>query len=744
MKAAFYATAVVLSFSAFAATAAGGARADERREFLKGLGFEDHVAITREYQRQKLYYNEMNRRQQDRNLKTYETVNASRELAILIFEGLDARLENGPDRAALVEFTAKMLALQPLPPPLDYPKSVMSRPAGEERSAALNDWLIGQRRQQMETHSRQVVADIAGLLHGDDLQGRERELGRLYHLVSTIIDRVYLDTQVGETRFFGRALAALIARQDQTSPRSGLRSALAQEVRRYDLHLENFLGDQWIIDSSSGPRRVPVENGTMLSTRNLAVESLQIAFAALPANRGDRWRAKARGLVGQLRSMPFFVTPEDAAEGMSMAKQIKDKIQQLDLPMNWGLSHIGYVLVKRDRKTGIKMSWTVDNYPQTTADSSQILANPGGVRLAGLEQMLDPSHHSKIAIGRIDHEKFHAWAQESRREIGYPKDGAVFDSFAVGLQEGHAVAPNEPKSDPWMIHLTPQEYEKLHDQKNPEAWYRDVSENFVNKGLMDMLYRGVNFQWVTAGMYFKGGAYCSSTGFIAWLQSTGLSIERLFRSGEGARYRAELARQQLEKPGFRPTDGWSWHVRLLNNLGQLAERMQGKNILPKVAERILGNNAVRQAMLFTQMDIVAPSGLMAQAHVKTEIVDLADRRIDERLRLPYRDYREKNAKLLSDVERLLPRENEAFRRHLSRRMDPSDTSGAAMRDVEYRMAVMGMRQKKTKGLDPADMAVLGAERSMVKVLHEWERRGTPDNLDLVESSAVRCEAVLAH
>lgn len=703
----------------------------ELRAFLFNLGFEDHVAKVQEYQDRGLYYNEMNRRQQERHKKSYEAVNAARETALLLFQEIEPRLQDPARQKAWVEMTAKMLALQPLPPKTNYPAQIMSLPEGQERSDALNEWLNQQRRQQMETHTRQVVADLAGMIYGENLQNRPQEIARLYNLVATLIDRVYLDPLIGQTRFLGRAMAALTARHEKLQPNSQLTAQLKTTLNQtYKLHLENFIGNEWVIDGPRGPQKIAIENGSMFATRNLSVESLQIAFAAVAADAEVASLARQKGLLGQVRAAPFFFTAKDAAEGMTTASHIKDRIQQMNLPMTQGFSHVGYVMMKRDPKTGIQMSYTVDNYPHITADTSQILSNPGGVRVTGLEQVLDPSHHSKIVIGNINHQLFHEWAQESYRELGYPKDGIISDAAPMKIVDGEHEPRQRPKSDPWRIQISQTEFHQLHEIKDSKQWYQKASDNFVQKGLMDMFYRGVYFQWVTAGVSYKGGAYCSQTGFLAWLQSTGVSIERFFQPGMADKFKTELAERQRKTPGYPSADTWSWHVRFLAQLGKWAEQMQEKKILPKVTAKILGSNLVQQSMFFVGLDIIAPSGLMAQKHVDTKVVPLAPRKMSERVRTPYRRYQENDRALKLQVDELLPRSNPRFQRFLTHKLDPSDLASASMRDMEFRFGIYGSMGLKTPGVSTSSVAFAGASEALAKVTKEWENRGRPQRVQM--------------
>lgn len=56
-----------------------------------------------------LHYNDMNRRQQNRHIKSYETVNAARELAIDLYQSVEPRLNDPQVRDVWIQFTAKML-----------------------------------------------------------------------------------------------------------------------------------------------------------------------------------------------------------------------------------------------------------------------------------------------------------------------------------------------------------------------------------------------------------------------------------------------------------------------------------------------------------------------------------------------------------------------------------------------------------------------------------------------------------
>lgn len=683
---------------------------EELRQFLVEMGFQDRAAQIREAQAKGDYFNELNWRQQNRNMRSYEVMNMARELAITIYTQIESELANPEQQRQFAEFTAKMLALQPEPPPQKLPTEVMAVPEGTERELAAKAWLDQRRREVMESHTRKVVSDMIQLMFKGQTAGNERAIERLYAMTSSIVDRLYLDGIVGDTRYLGRALTYVLVRDARNQNRAGMEKQLQTYTRNRRLHLENFVaaadadpkksGVEIVLDTSSGARRIRIDSGSMMMTRNLSASSLNIALAAVPADKEDYKRAKKLGIVGNILSAPFFITPEEARDKLTWAERISDKISQLNISLNDGMSHISVFAVKQSGN--IRAPWKFDSYPQMTNDVSDYTANMGGVRFTGLEQTLSLEHHSRVLIANVDPVKFHAYATERARREGYPKDGVIMEAIRPELNEtGNPILPDQPKSDPWKAEITPEEFRELHADNDPQRWNRKVSQRFVDwmeRGIV----RGYFFQWVTPiQAYFKGGLYCDGLVHVGRYGSMGVDFHQT-------------------------PSKWNWPVHLYASIGRMAQTLKKQGIFPKFMRRVLENDKVERSMSLINMPILAPANSTTKPYVDAEVFDMKDRTLSERVATAYRSYADQNKELTESLEKVLPRSDARFNRFKLTKLDQTETASATVRDVEYIFSVRAARGKATEGIEGLEIGARGGELGMRRVTDEWLRRGKPD------------------
>jgi|GEM_PF-4578238 hypothetical protein len=677
--------------------------ANELREFLYRLGFEDLSAQIKATQKSEGSMNEMTRRQQEQNYRSYQTINASRELAILVFQSVQASLKNQKDLDLFIDFTAKMLDLHRIPPTTNYPAEIMNIPHDEAKSIVLADWLAKQRRKVMAQQTTDIVADI--LTVTKQTQSLDDALTRrLFSLTGVIVDRMYFDSLIGDTKFLGRALAGLLARYAHQNDRPDIMKALSKSARSKGQYLQNFIGTTWIIEDKSGLRRVPVENGSMILTRYMDFESLAISIGAFPSKFKDLFRAQSQGMRGNFLAAPFFVEPEDLADGLKLSHKIKNAISQSDVFFNSGLSHIGWVNVKEDPSTGIKMSWTFDCYGQMVADLTSSESNKGGVRLSGLEQFLNPSHHSRIYIGHIDPAKYYKWSQQTVEKLGYPKDGVLFEATVPVLKDGVFTVDEKAPLDPWKTEISEKDFFELHRVQNTETWYKTVSTRFTNQ-MTRFITQGVFFQWIEDGVYLKGGAYCSQIGELAMAVANGLSLEQ------------------------NPT---RWHpiVAIVASIGRFAQTMIDHKILPKIAEKVLNNPEVQKALTLQKMNVIAPNSMAAQSFMKGASYALKTRTIEERAKWEYEPYHPYDSKFSQELDQHF--DNRRF--HLAR-FNPVEKAAANIMDIEYGYVMRAVRGGNTSGVDTEYVAEHGSDLGLKTMIARMIRKkGTADT--------VRCSKVL--
>lgn len=670
----------------------------EARSFLANIGFKDYVAEMKTNMVSGPDYGPLAKGQLQRNIENYEVFNAARELSIEIMDRLSQRLGNAQDRKDLIELTARMLAIQQLNPPRDYPTDIMSLPE-EKRSEALKEYLWKTRVDNMETHTRRITSDIADLLFGRDLVEKtiaaggaeatklQADLGRIRSLVAVTIQSLYLDTQIGRTAFLGRALSALVARESQLRNDPSMLEDLSKATAQRKLRLQNFLGDT-VSHFDEGKNRWlerKVGNFEFVLNRGMTSNSPVISGGAVPE---ELELAKRLGLVGKLPAAAMFGSPEDAKDGLTAWERIKDRLPQIAaLKTNDGYSHIGYSMVRGDDKTGIKMLWIVDNYPEPAADASDrmnLKTSTGGIRIQGYENYNEYNHHGRIMFASNDPVKFFKHAIEYIRQHGYPKDGVVFESIRPEFNEaGDLIVPKNPKPMHWTIEITPEEFRSIHKEifsgeyvgksatevrEIAQRWF-DRMNHLTTEKMIHLTERGMYFQWITPlGQNFGGGGYCSMTGKMAMLAATGIDVQ-----AKPDRYIGVL----------------HWLVRMTDKYPQFRKMVEG----------VIGKAQLSDfhAMAKLHPSIVAPSGLVAQPHHGTATVyDHPNMTMAERGRAVFSPFIERNSRMTDLLEKVLPRTERRFNQFATRRVLSVYKETLVGVDMEYAHtvnAVHGVREK---------------------------------------------------
>lgn len=679
-----------LFVTAMATMVPSRAFADEksRADFLSRLGFNDVPSVIQKKLDQKNYITELNRRQMEANISAYQVLNASRELSILVFSELEKKspVSSHPNKKFLAQFVAQMLNLKPQSPEMDYPESVLKIENEEARHVALVEWIREHRVVQMNQQKNKILSDLVQLIWDGKLEGGlenrlevKNTIVKMDGYLKSIVETTYMDDTIGNSKFFGRAMLALVKREEvlQTSPESkALTEMIAKNLRQQDQYIENFIGDKMIIATKAGPKEKKIQNGTMMLTRYLAPGSLEISIAAIPGTIYGQWKARVEGLIGNPIAAPFYVGAEDAADGIDALTRLNNKISQAGL-LREGYSHIVYYQVKVDPETGIKMPRVIDNYPNRVFDTTGKYVRTGGTRFSYAEQVVDLSHHSAVYFMDPIPEKLKEWSQESVKEFGYQKE--FFPSVELQLNGVTPIKNN--KVVYWKSEITEEEFKKIHAETDAQKlsdniWYR------FTEGLEKSVYESWIFHWPDPYyFYIPGATYCSQLAEIVMQREVGISIEK---------HKSE------------------WHslIHIVASFGQVAESLKPTplsgvgDVLNKVPASEKGYN-------LSKLPIIAPISIAVQPFMTGGRYLFKNRTLEERFQSPYavQSYAESNADLTAAIV------SQVSLHKFSTTVENYVLDyGAALRDFEFGVVMRASKGIKTIGISEDSIAEIGSRK----------------------------------
>ncbi|MGZ3770263.1 MAG: hypothetical protein ACXVCP_09165 [Bdellovibrio sp.] len=645
------------------------------KEFLYKIGFGDqykgqwlpYTEIMNNYNKNKVTYNEMTRRQQVRNVVDYQKVQASVELATMIAMSL-SQCEMNEDfvqrasalAATLASFEAPAAIIENPLTLKDAPEDENVKPGHEnpEQRARYEKSL----RAKMASETNKLVKLILDSLYGSQVPQLAKQpnfnaqVKNIQKLSQSVIELAFMNHQIGRTRFLGRAVIALLLRQAKLNGHYDLAwNGLSEVLNQNQMALENFVGDKWKIRSMDKKYQayedtVPVYNMSYLYTRGINMESPTIPSGAIPGgdqnatakNPSPYYYGKQMGLVGNFAAAAFVPSAESTFDTMN---RWKDK--KFYTTFNDGYSHVGYAVIRE--ADGIKMSWVIDNYPTPIADMEVDLTgipyNPGGIRISGLEQFYRVDHHSRLAVAHMvnnlpasdssvsdaDYYKFFEYAK--RQVKGFIKNHYSFKNSGKALhfsaypnfkvyspilsEEGKPLRNTETKQkfmeDPWLVEISSQDFMKMHKivfdavTSNVNPSREQIKEWFdkVNKTALDKVY-DLMYKGVTFVWITPYGQYFKGG---AYCSLTGVLGWKL---GTG------LDLEEVE-------DGWHSIVHMVNKQKDLLLSQVGSD--PDTAAQ------VQNVAMMADMPIVSPSGLAAQTYNRIQDVksfvppyqELADR-----------------------------------------------------------------------------------------------------------------------
>ncbi len=331
---------------------------------------------------------------------------------------------------------------------------------------------------------------------------------------------------------------------DQINP-----SKIAEQFKVPEDLFTNFDIDK-ILPPIVDYREIPVTDMSYVLTRNISVEAAMIPSGAIPPEHLAK-NPKNNSLIGKYIGAINYVSAEDAKDSNKFT-ELREKAYYRT--MNDGFSHIGYAHLRtfQINNQDITFSWVIDNYPSPAADAETDIQGPynsAGVRFIGLEQYYKASNHTHLMVANIDPQMFSDFALKQTNKVLTEED---FENLLSPIKNDRStevrkalqvikptldkngkpvptvIDGNTNVSSKWEMEINYDEFKKLHQlnsTSNYETWYKAVTKRAAQQ-LTEFLYKGMTFVWITPnGQYYKGGAYCSLTGSLAYKLGTGLDIQ---------------------------------------------------------------------------------------------------------------------------------------------------------------------------------------------------------------------------
>ncbi len=371
----------------------------EMTRFLTALGFGDTTEKIRDYIDRGETYHDASQVQQARNLKSYLVEDATRDLAVIIMEKMQEKMNTPEGRQAIANLTGHLAAQQMMPL---YDGEAMDlarmRLAEEHPELARKDVDL-KLKALMNRHVENLRNDILNSMFGEEKVSMynagtldlatasqiEKSAKEMDPHISKWVDRMYLDYQIGGTKYMGRAMALLVKRIGVESKSSSLEDATREVlISKYGLDFENFVGDDLLIQQEGGKKlRVKAMTGGNLGTHQEESKEGKFIPAGTTVGSESKAIAKKMNLVSSLAkailAMSIFVEKDDTKDGYSKWEKFREWLVQRYFQE--GYSHIGYTVVLTDEVTGIRTTYVVDSHPDRTIDEDYSVKDPDSSKL---------------------------------------------------------------------------------------------------------------------------------------------------------------------------------------------------------------------------------------------------------------------------------------------------------------------------------------------------------------------------
>ncbi|MEI8347496.1 MAG: hypothetical protein WCG27_08510, partial [Pseudomonadota bacterium] len=536
-------------------------------------------------------------------------IDTSKNLTAHIFgllrKNADLDFEKSPEPGSvgdhLIKYIVKLTAIQPVSINLEVPPEIIAIKNETERTDKIEEHIFKVRQDDAQKVVEALTADYLYLIYGraipsfvrqnkgirepNNVIGREafyRDAKNVSLWLASYMKNVYFDSQVNQTKWFGRAMVLLLAKWaaeqlgldkdkdqitvDKLRAVSPFFRALQTNLEGNHLSLYNLMGNKLQFDTNEGDQWVEVQSGDYVLERSYSKESGPIAFGAIP-HQELMARAKRLDLVGALNMASYLtvITDEALLEGQKKWQAYLHRLGQT-AAFAPGFSHIGQFLVYTDPETGLQATWIGDNYPHPTD------LNQGGARFNDIYHMGNQSEIVSLGVAKINQERFASYvANENDKYVLDPNTGEYPKEFWPVYTIGQLDSKTKkvlPQRDPpmvtWKTLADENTYKHLKElaQTNPSAFMEEW-RNKVRDGWIDMIRRGTFFNWIDEaakifadddngkeekvlpqserilGKSFLRGAYCSMSCYLASRVYTGIDTEPL--RGRWAKFTEMLA-----------------------------------------------------------------------------------------------------------------------------------------------------------------------------------------------------------
>lgn len=503
--------------------------------FLQNIGFEDYSGeIQKNLDNPPKLINKPGPIAKDvltYNRDRYTIINDAREIATKILTKTLPNITDPAVRTRIVEFTSRMLNLAPNQLPLRYPieiENIADEAVKEEQKTIYLTQII---RDQIAQTSQSVFTDALYTMYGEkrvrelmnmpkdssEYKAFEQEAKALQQQIHNYTYNMYLDPEVGRTKFLGRALAAGVVRESKLSQDKKLQKTLSESALLHGEYLENYVGSEIVYKNLEGKlQTAKIPNGSFIMEYSNGQQAAQLASAVTPGSFMGRLRSFKEKTLGSALLLNLIPDEDKLAEKIAKGKlSVWDKIKMRYAHSEYakrGYSHMGVSTVKKDAASGVEMAWAYDNYPN---------ADRGGIRFVGIpDQFALQGPFKRFGIVSYDPEKFWEWAQVQYKTNGY-RD-IVWEASPIG-KDGRPKEGTGKRDYKWKVEISKDQFEKIMSWPKSKAkeWFLQeivprVKQQFRNAMTRD----GTAFAYGFNNM--QGAGWCTQTVEMAYLKGTGV------------------------------------------------------------------------------------------------------------------------------------------------------------------------------------------------------------------------------